>query len=147
MVVLHVTSTFFDPAVHCQRRISIFFTIGILVMLFNINFGVCQFKKSVLSPHPGYYVMSLRYWYISDNGVEWRLHNNDVIMGTMASQITSLTIVYSTVYSGADQRTHQSSASLAYSPHKWPVTRKCFHLITSSCDFRQPVVSTTYGDL
>ena len=57
-------------------------------------------------------------------------------MGAMASQITSLTIVYSTVYSGTDQRKHQSSASLAYvrrihrwpvnSPHKWPVTRKMF---------------------
>ena len=34
-------------------------------------------------------------------------------MGAMASQITSLTIVYSIVYSGADQRKHQSSASLA----------------------------------
>ena len=57
-------------------------------------------------------------------------------MGAMASQITSLTIVYSTVYSGADQRKHQSSASLALvrgihqgpvnSPHKRPVTRKMF---------------------
>ena len=57
-------------------------------------------------------------------------------MGTIASQITSLTIVYSTVYSGADQSKHQSSASLAFvwgihrgpvnSPHKWPVTRKMF---------------------
>ena len=56
------------------------------------------------------------------------------IMGTMASQITSLTIVCSTVYSGADQRKHPSFASLAFvrgihrepvnSPHKWPVTRK-----------------------
>ena len=55
-------------------------------------------------------------------------------MGAMASQITSLAIVYSTDYSGADQRKHQSSASLAFvrgihrwpvnSPHKWPVTRK-----------------------
>ena len=35
-------------------------------------------------------------------------------MGTMASQITSLTIVYSTVYSGADQRKHQSTAPLAF---------------------------------
>ena len=35
-------------------------------------------------------------------------------MGTMASQITSLTIVYTTVYSGADQRKHQNSASLAF---------------------------------
>ena len=63
-------------------------------------------------------------------------HYDDVIMGMMASQITSLTIVYSTVYSDADQRKHQSSASLAFvrgihrgpvnSPHKWPVTRKMF---------------------
>ena len=63
-------------------------------------------------------------------------HYGDVIMGAIASQITSLTIVYSTVYSDADQRKHQSSASLAFvrgihrgpvnSPHKWPVTRKMF---------------------
>ena len=39
---------------------------------------------------------------------------SDVIMSTMASQITSPTIVYSAVYSGADQRKHQSSASLAF---------------------------------
>ena len=37
-------------------------------------------------------------------------HYNDIIMGTIASQITSLMIVYSTVYSDADQRKHQSSA-------------------------------------
>ena len=57
-------------------------------------------------------------------------------MDAIASQITSLTIVYSIVYSDADQRKHQSSASLAFvrgihrgpvnSPHKWPVTRKMF---------------------
>ena len=54
-------------------------------------------------------------------------------MSPMASQITSLTIVYSTVYSGADQRKHQSSVSLAFVrgmtgefPHKGPVTRKMF---------------------
>ena len=41
-------------------------------------------------------------------------HYNVVIMGTMASQITSFTIVYLTIYSGADQRKHQSSASLAF---------------------------------
>ena len=41
-------------------------------------------------------------------------HYNDVIMSTIASQITSFTIVYSTVYSGADQRKHESSASLAF---------------------------------
>ena len=61
---------------------------------------------------------------------------DDVIMGAIASQITSLTIVYSTVYLGANQSRHQSSAPLAFvwgihrgpvnSPHKWPVTRKMF---------------------
>ena len=39
---------------------------------------------------------------------------SDVIMGLMASQITSLTIVYLTVHSGGDQRKHQNSASLAF---------------------------------
>ena len=57
-------------------------------------------------------------------------------MSVMASQITILTIVYSTIYSGANQRKHQSSASLAIvrgihwwsvnSQHKGPVTRKMF---------------------
>ena len=47
-------------------------------------------------------------------GVSGALHYCDVIMDAMASQITSLTIVYSTVYSGADQRKHQSSALLAF---------------------------------
>ena len=66
----------------------------------------------------------------------WRCHYGDVITGAIVSQITSLTIVYSTVYSDADQRKHQSSASLAFvwgihrgpvnSPHKLPVTRKMF---------------------
>ena len=61
---------------------------------------------------------------------------NDVMMSTVASQITSLTIVYSSVYSGAGQRKHQNSAPMAFvrrihrwpvnSPHKWPVTRKIF---------------------
>ena len=50
-------------------------------------------------------------------------HYNDVIMGATTSQITSLTIVYSTVYSGADQRKHESSASLAFvrGIHRSPV--------------------------
>ena len=65
-----------------------------------------------------------------------RYHYDDVIMTMLASQITSLTVVYSIVYSGVDQSKHQSSASLAFVqeihrgpvnfPHKWPVTRKMF---------------------
>ena len=49
-----------------------------------------------------------------DMHVALQAHYTDIMMGAMASQITSLTIVYSTVYSGADQRKHQSSASLAF---------------------------------
>ena len=64
-------------------------------------------------------------------------------MTTMAYQITSLTVVYSTVYSDADQRKPQSSASLAFvwgnHRDRWiprtegQLRRKCFHLMTSSC--------------
>ena len=70
-------------------------------------------------------------------------HYSDVIMGAIASQITSLTIVYSTVYSGTDQRKHKA-------PRNWPLCGeftgdrwiprtngqsrgKCFNLMTSSC--------------
>ena len=41
---------------------------------------------------------------------------SDAIMGAMTSQITSLMMACSTVYSGADQRKHQSSALLAFGP-------------------------------
>ena len=74
-------------------------------------------------------------------GCNYPSHYDDVIMSTMASQITSLTVVYSTFYSDADQRKHQSSASLAFvrgihrdrwiSRTKW-LRGKCFHLRTSS---------------
>ena len=57
-------------------------------------------------------------------------------MSTMAYQITSLTIVYSNIYSGTDERKHQSSTSLAFvrgihrwlvnSQHKGPVMQKMF---------------------
>ena len=63
-------------------------------------------------------------------------HYDDVIMTMLASQITSLPVVCSIVYSDVNQRKHQSSASLAFVreihrgpvnfPHKWPVTRKMF---------------------
>ena len=64
-------------------------------------------------------------------------------MGSVASQIASLTIVYSTVYSDADQRKQQSSGSLAFVPaiHRGPVhftaemvsnAENVFHLMTSS---------------
>ena len=78
-----------------------------------------------------------------DTSVTWTdqvltYHYSDVIMSVMASQITGVSIVYSIVCSGAHQRKHQSSASLAFvkgihrwpvnSLHKGPVTRKMFPL-------------------
>ena len=72
----------------------------------------------------------------NSNGLESSCHYSDVIMDAMASQITSLTVDYTIVYSDADERKHQNSASLAFvwgihrwpvnSPHKWPITRKMF---------------------
>ena len=82
-----------------------------------------------------YYVMQL----LIHTLASWfwhKSHHDDVIMTMLASQITSLTVVYSIVDSGVNQRKHQSSASLAFVqeihrgpvnfPHKWPDTRKMF---------------------
>ena len=88
----------------------------------------------------------------------FKMHYGDVIMGTIASQITILTIVYSTVYSDADQRKHQSSASLAFvrgiyrrpvnSPLEWPVTWKLFPfddfiMVSGNCVVISSVFMTT----
>ena len=74
--------------------------------------------------------ITICWWPTSSLALQW------LQMGAIVSQITSLTIVFSTVISDADQRKHQSSASLAFvrgihrgpvnSPHKWPITRKIF---------------------
>ena len=89
------------------------------------RFGDKPIPEQMLRPLTPYVVTS-------PQCVKTAIHYSDVKMGAMASQITSLTIVYSTVYSGADQRKHHSSASMAFvrgihrspvnSPHKWPVT-------------------------
>ena len=65
-----------------------------------------------------------------------KFNYNDVTISATVSQITSLTIVYPTLYSAADQRKHESSTSLAFvrgihrwpvnSLHKGPVTQKMF---------------------
>ena len=81
------------------------------------------------------------------------LHYSDIIMSAMASHITSIYIVCWNVDSGSDQRKHQRPASLAFvcgihrwqvnSPHKRPVTRKYFHLITSSLCNTNVIVKST----
>ena len=74
-------------------------------------------------------------------------HKSYAIMSAMACQITSVSIVYSNVCSGADERKHRSTASLAFvrrihrwpvnSPHKGPVTRKMFpfHDVIMGCHY------------
>ena len=64
-------------------------------------------------------LFNLMLWSIHDKP----FHCNDVIMNAMASQIISLTFVYSTVYSGTDQRKHQSSALLAFVWGGFPAQR------------------------
>ena len=93
-------------------------------------------RKSEALTQVYYMHYAVRTWYHLPYYRPFVSFPNDVIMSAMASQITSLTIVYSTVYSGSDERKHQSSASLAFvrgihrwpmnSPHKGPVTRKMF---------------------
>ena len=69
----------------------------------------------------------INWWSVVGMAPEWQLtHYCDVIMGAMASQITSLTIVYSIVHSGADKKKHAGNSPMTreFPAHKWPVTRK-----------------------
>ena len=122
----------------CGRGLSIF--IKGYWTLCNHGIGISLLASPYFYPVISLYLCLIHLLYPSlKNRKQHCPHNHqysDVIMGAMASQITSLTIVYSTVYSGGDQRYQQSSASLAFvqgihrrpvnSPHKWPVTRKMF---------------------
>ena len=100
--------------------------------LYKLRFGdVTELRAVLCTRLLGVLNKSNSLWY-----GEACIHYSDVIMSTMASQITSLTIVYPTIYSGVDQRQHQSYASLAFvrgihqwpmnSQHKGPVTLKMF---------------------
>ena len=133
------------------RHIYICFLNGSLLLLTNIKFECVRmvlFDKnpSVIQP-VDQWCQPTTVSTLDQN--PWRhmislVHYDAVIVGAMASQITSRTIVYSTVYSDADQRKHQSSASLAFvrgihrgpvnSPHKWPVNAGNVSIIMmSSC--------------
>ena len=83
---------------------------------------------------------------------------SDIIMRVMASQITSISIVYSTICWGEDQRQHQNSVSLAFvrrihwwpmdSPHKGPITWKMFpfdDFIMTELDFYHFKILTCLG--
>ena len=99
---------------------------------FCVGFNRYMLVNMLTKPFTGYI---WRVWYLLRTTC---LAYSDIIMGAMASQITSITIVYSIVYSCAGQRKQHSSASLAFVrgihrwpvnfPHKWPLTRKMFSI-------------------
>ena len=93
---------------------------------------LCQSSPRSISLYVlGYNELTFTY-NILINIFQWLI--SDVIMSAMASEITGVSVVYSTVCSGADHRKYQSPASLAFvrgihrwlvdSLHKGPVTRK-----------------------
>ena len=80
----------------------------------------CNEKSLIILVLEPEYISGSKPWLL----IPWFLtHYDDVIMSMMASQITSFSIVYSTICSGPDERKHQSSASLAFirGIHQWPV--------------------------
>ena len=99
------------------------------------GFKLIHISKMTITSHPSLYILVLHIA-TEMTATPPMPHYSDGIMSTMGSQITSLTIVYSSVYLCVDQRKHQSSASLVFvrgihrwpvnSPHKGPVTRIMF---------------------
>ena len=118
---------------------------SVYIYIYIIDFGNIRYHATFYETQ-----RSTTEWY-SIIALQWRHNERDGV-----SSLTSLTIVCSTVYSGADQRKHQSSASLAFvrgihrrpvnSLHKGPVTRKMFSfhdvivgtfdIIPEVCDIR-----------
>ena len=103
----------------------------------NVNFALvrlCSIHLRVISPWPlqlFFWMMSLKIIFLNSlpnlpeaNELYLRWHYNDVIMGAMASQITSLITVYSTVYSGTDHRNHRVTGLCAGNS---PVTSSWMH--------------------
>ena len=117
--------------------------------------GANPLPEPMLTYHPWYPMTITTQQSITK--ISLKLHYIDVIITTMGSQVTSLTVVYSTVYPDANQRKHQSSASLAYvwgiHRERWiPRTKgqlrgKCFHLMTLLCVSKIPFNLTRANEL
>ena len=79
----------------------------------------CSSPKVLAHRERGVYVYVYIYIYI------YIYHYTDVTMNAMASQITGLSIVYSNICPGADQRKHQTSTPLTFvrGIHRFPAQR------------------------
>ena len=103
---------------YCLRSIchSWFFLMWTTLSAYAASYGMAPDNYSFLAKNRDHHEIiinrfrELPWWFV----ITGDTHYGDVIIGAIASQITSLAIVYSTVYSDADQRKHQSSASLAF---------------------------------
>ena len=128
---------------HMQQEVSDWFDVRhscVFVSYWSFMFDLKSVKMNTCNSVPQCQGYDIRTKALMWNDIS---HYNDVIMTTMAYQITSPTVVYSIVYPDADQRKHQSSASLAFvwgiHRDRWiPCTNgqlcgKCFNLMTSSC--------------
>ena len=132
----------YKPNIHARDRLSVMWLCDVMDGPKYTVDGYCDIKIWKALIHCTRFSMNVNTYFERNNSnpsngcILLITHYRDVIMGTIASQITSLTIVCSTAYSDTDQRQHQSSASLAFvrgihmgpvnSPHKGPVTRKMF---------------------
>ena len=105
--------------------------------LFQVNVPIKHCLTQWISKLPGSWAKQYLVNFTGLLGkVNATVHYSGVIIGAIASQITSVSIAYSTVCSEGDQRKHQSYASLAFvrgiylwpvdSPHKGLVARKLF---------------------
>ena len=132
-IIFHKIYRLFRFVFFCYVYVSISNGVHPDSKVLGANMGPTWVLSAPDGPHVGpryLAIWALLLGYIVDT------HYCDVIMSTLASQITGASIVYSTVYSGADQRKHQSSASLAFvrgihrkpvnSLNKGQVTRKMF---------------------
>ena len=144
---------------HTPKRATHMYTLNFYMMYFDsVSFTFVPWGQVEIYVSHGFIVLTLEMSTLSWD-LSGHFHYDDVIMTTIASQITSITVVYSIVYSDADQRKHQSSASLAFvwgiHRDRWiPRTKgqlrgKCFHLMTASC-WKTPsgpkIVYTTIGN-
>ena len=121
------------PSISCHSHVFTSWIIDYSDVIAFKRLTICTLLKSgiaSLSKWNMFYVMIQQnsLYFMFDDICWWFpmvffYHYSDVIMTTIASRITNLTIVYSIVYSDADQRKHQRSTSLAFvwGIHRWPV--------------------------
>ena len=125
--------------IHLERFSTRQLSIGSSLYLCCVDFSKAF---DIVNRHILFYNIMNSGWYgnvidIMHNLHIWCIHYSDVIMGSMTSQITSVSIVYSTVCSGADQRKHQSSLlifdihdSRMHISHLYAARWTCIHVCT-----------------